>query len=119
MFCLFMLDLPEVTVLLSREHFQGNKRMMMLTTHDLFLTSTLHIIHYSGHNPLQGDRKGPTYLESRCLAHGGKSSSTLFPCLVSTAFPLLSNLPSPPPAPWPILYYNNDINNFSLLDLEQ
>jgi hypothetical protein len=40
------------------------------------------------------------------------------PLLGSTALPLLSNLPSPPPTPWPILYYKDNINNLGLLDLE-
>ncbi len=44
-------------------------------------------------------KENPTYLEGRYLAHGGKSLSSLVPCLVSTALPLLSNLPSPPSHP--------------------
>ncbi len=64
---------------------------------------TQHIINYSGTsgtNPhLKEKEKHPPYLEGRRLAHGGKSPSTLVPCLILTALPLLSNPPSPLPTP--------------------
>ncbi len=41
--------------------------------------------------PLFARNKKTSYLEGRCLAHGGEIPSTLIPCLVATAHPLLSN----------------------------
>ncbi len=91
--------------------FQGIKRMMLQTTHGLFLTCTqkfyiyICIIHNQlfGHKPsFEGKEKHPTYLEVQRLVHSGKSPSTLVPCLVSTTLLLLSNPPAPLPTPWPI-----------------
>ncbi len=89
--------------------------MMKLTMHGLFLTCTqtfyLYIFltynqlfrHNLSHQKVEG--KNPTYFEGRCLAHGGESPSTLVPCLVSTALPLLSNPTSPLPTPLAHMYY--------------
>jgi hypothetical protein len=95
-------------VSLPREHLQEIKRMMMLTTHGLFLTCTqkLYLYIYTTHHQLVGPEplvkmiKGnPTYLEGQCFTHGGESPSTLVPCLAATAHPLLSIPPSPPSHP--------------------
>ncbi len=94
-------------VLLPRGRFQEIKCMM--TMHGLFLTCAqkfcLYI--YTKHNQLLGptpfcenDKGNPTYLEGRRSTHSGESPSTLVPCLLATAHPLLSNPPSPPSQPF-------------------
>jgi hypothetical protein len=64
---------------------------------------TYHTINYLGLTPFSNkfprNKETPSFLEGRCLAHGGKSPSTLVPCLVATAHPLLSNPPHPFPTP--------------------
>jgi hypothetical protein len=89
--------------------FQEIKRKMtLLTTHGLFLTyrQKFYLYIYITHNQLSGlnppmkmIKEIPTYLESECFSHGGKSPSTLVPCLVATAHLLLSNPPHPLPTP--------------------
>jgi hypothetical protein len=74
-----------------------------------WLTFNLHtkiLSLYLQHNQLFGPdplvkiiKEIPTYLEGRCFTQGGEYSSTLVPCLVATAHPLLSNPPSPPSHP--------------------
>ncbi len=57
-------------------------------------------------NPLWKKRKQPpTYLEVRCIAHGGASPSTLVPWLVATAPPLNSDPLHPFPTPSVPLHY--------------
>ncbi len=46
-----------------------------------------------------GYKEIPSYLEGLCLTQGGKSPSTLVPCLIATTHPLLSNPPHPFPTP--------------------
>ncbi len=57
----------------------------------------------------------PSYLEGRCLAHGGESPSTLVPFPVATAHPLFLTPLTPFPPLEPIPCYNDDINNYGLL----
>jgi hypothetical protein len=45
------------------------------------------------------EQNKPTYLEDRCLAHGGEFPSTLVPCLKPTTLTLTFQTPSPPPTP--------------------
>ncbi len=59
-----------------------------------------------------------TYLEDRCIAHGGKFPSTQVPCLKPTALTLTFQTHSSPHPLGPVLYYNDAVNNFCLLDLE-
>jgi hypothetical protein len=64
---------------------------------------------------LRCKREKTNYLENRCLAHGDKIPSTLVPCLNPTALTLTFQTPLTPPTPQPVLYYNDNINNFSFL----
>jgi hypothetical protein len=92
-----------ILVSLPQECFQEIKRMddvdhtFLTCTQKLYLSLYLqpHIINYLGLTPLVNGKRNPTYLESRDFAHGGESPSTLIPCLVATAHPLLYNPPHP------------------------
>ncbi len=113
------------TVSLPWECFQEIKHMMMKQSmYGLFFTCTQNLVYiYTIHNqsltkpPCEKKKRIPTYLEDRCLAHGGESPSTLVPCLVATAPNFDSNPlhPFPTPSACITLHYKDDINNFSLL----
>jgi hypothetical protein len=99
---------PLVPVLLPRGCCQGIKRMMMLTTHGLFLTCTqkfylyIYTTHfkYPGDNPLHFKLEETFHLLGRPMCCSWwRIPSTLVPCLKSTAPPFISNLPSPLPTP--------------------
>jgi hypothetical protein len=66
-----------------------------------------------GVTPCAVKEKKPTYLENRCLAHGGEIPSTP---LLETNFPY-SYFPNSltPPTPLAVLYDNDDIKNFGFL----
>ncbi len=121
-----------ISVSLPWEQFQEIKRMMMMhSTHGLFSTSTQNLIYiYMTYNqssikktPLWKRKKRKEtqmFLEVWYFAHGGKSPSTLIPCLVATAPPLIliPFTPLPPLQPHYTIY-SDDINNHGLLHLGQ
>jgi hypothetical protein len=89
-----------LVVSLPRGCFQEIECMMVMNfMHGLFLTCTqrsclyLHdtqlINIYTTYNIVKNTlytyKKSPSYLEGQCLAHGGKSQSTMAPRLLATA----------------------------------
>ncbi len=66
------------------------------------------------------ERRTPTYLEGQLLARGGEFPSTLVPCLVTTAPPLVLApfTPFPPLSPHSTIY-KDEFNNHGLLHLGQ